>query len=49
MVRLFFSLYYIMSTPTYNKMASIAIGGTNINKVSTPNGNASLDVTGQTN
>ncbi len=49
MVNIFFSLYYIMSTPTYNKMASIAIGGTNINKVSTPNGNASLDVTGQTN
>ena len=38
-----------MSTPTYNKMASIAIGGTNINKVSTPNGNASLDVTGNAN
>ncbi len=38
-----------MSTPTYNKMASIAIGGTNINKVSTPNGNSSLDVSGQTN
>ncbi len=38
-----------MSTPTYNKMASISIGGTNINKVPTPNGNASLDVTGNTN
>ena len=37
-----------MSTPTYNKFSSIAIGGSNINKVPTTSyGNVSLSVTGK--